>query len=96
MENRKRLAKVRTFLEDRGWEYKYTEEDGCGSIDFDYRGVPYHIWEFHDEVWGVENNLRHGGKQEELTGDYEEEILEIMKDWHWSEKSAAVATGFFE
>ena len=82
MEDRKRLAKVRAFLEERGWEYKYTEEDGCGSIDFDYRGVPYHIWEFHDDIWGVENNLRHGGKQEELTGDYEAEILEIMKDWH--------------
>ena len=82
MENRKRLTKVRAFLEDRGWDYKYTEEDGCGSIDFDYRGVPYHIWEFHDDICGVENNLRHGGKQEELTGDYEEEILEIMKDWH--------------
>ena len=37
---------------------------------------------FHDDMWGVENNLRHGGRQEELTGDYETEILEIMKDWH--------------
>ena len=59
MEDTKRLAKVRAFLEERGWKYKYTEEDGCGSIDFDY-----------------------GGRQEELTGDYETEILEIMKDWH--------------
>ena len=82
MEDTKRLTKVRAFLEERGWDYKYTEEDGCGSIDFDYRGVPYHIWEFYDGVWGVENNLRHGGKQEELTGDYETEILGIMKDWH--------------
>ena len=72
MEDTKRLAKVRAFLEKRGWKY----------IDFDYRGVPYHIWEFHDDIWGVENNLRHGGRQEELTGDYEAEILEIMKDWH--------------
>ena len=83
MENRKRLAKVRAFLEDRGWDYKYTEEDGCGSIDFDYRGVPYHIWEFHDgDEWGVETNIRHGGRSEELTGDYETELLEIMKEWH--------------
>lgn len=52
MEDTKRLAKVRAFLEERGWKYKYTEEDGCGSIDFDYRGVPYHIWEFHDGMWG--------------------------------------------
>ena len=77
-----RLTTVQQKLRDRNIEFTYNEEDGCGSIDFDYRGVPYHIWEFHDDMWGVENNLRHGGRQEELTGDYETEILEIMKDWH--------------
>ena len=77
-----RLKKVQDKLKEKGSSFTYVEEDGCGSIDFDYRGVPYHIWEFHDDMWGVENNLRHGGRQEELTGDYETEILEIMKDWH--------------
>ncbi|MCD8096721.1 MAG: kinase [Lachnospiraceae bacterium] len=78
-----RLACVRTFLAERGWEYQYTEEDGCGSLDFDYRGVPYHIWEYEEDgARGVETNLRHGGRQEEIDGDYEAEILEIMKDWH--------------
>lgn len=53
------------------------------AIDFEYRGVPYHIWEFHDgDEWGVETNIRHGGRSEELTGDYETELLEIMKEWH--------------
>ena len=46
-----------------------------------YRGVAYHIWEFYDGEWGVETNVRHGGGMEELTGDYETELLEIMKDW---------------
>lgn len=77
-----RLAKVLAFIQERGWKYTVTEEDGCGSIDFEYRGVPYHIWEFHDGEWGVETNLRHGGHQEEILGDYEAEMLEIMKDWH--------------
>ncbi|MCD8363360.1 MAG: kinase [Lachnospiraceae bacterium] len=82
MENQ-RLSRVRNFLEERGWKYQYTEEDGCGSLDFDYRGVPYHVWEYEEEgVRGVETNLRHGGRQEEIGGDYEAEILEIMKDWH--------------
>ena len=76
-----RLKKVIAFIEERGWDYRASMEDECGSIDFSYRGVPYHIWEFHDGEWGVETNLRHGGQQEELLGDYEEEMLEIMKEW---------------
>jgi len=77
-----RLSKVLAFIQERGWKYTICQEDGCGSIDFEYRGVPYHIWEFYDGEWGVEMNLRHGGRQEELLGDYESEMLEIMKDWH--------------
>ena len=37
---------------------------------------------YHDEEWGVETNVRHGGGMEEITGDYEAELLEIMKDWN--------------
>ncbi|MCD7841597.1 MAG: hypothetical protein LUG56_03920 [Lachnospiraceae bacterium] len=44
----KRLGRVRSFIEERGWKYSYSEEDGCGSIDFEYRGLAYHIWEFDD------------------------------------------------
>ena len=76
-----RLQKVQQFLAEKGWNYSYCEEDGCGSIDFEYRGVPYHIWEFEEDGWGVETNLRHGGKQEEILGDYETELLELMKEW---------------
>lgn len=76
-----RLQNLRQFIEEKGWQYTYHEEDGCGSIDFDYRGVPYHIWEFEEDGWGVETNVRHGGRQEDLRGDYETELLEIMKAW---------------
>lgn len=82
MEEHGRLSRVLAFVKERGWRYIMSEEDGCGSIDFEYRGVPYHIWEFYDGEWGVETNLRHGGRQEEILGDYESEMLEIMKDWH--------------
>ena len=76
-----RLQRVQEFIEEKGWESSYHEEDGCGSIDFSYRGVPYHIWEFEEDGFGVDTNIRHGGRQEELRGDYEAEILEIMKHW---------------
>lgn len=81
MDQAQHLKRVLTFIKERGWEYTYSEEDGLGSIDFDYRGVPYHIWEFEDGERGVETNLRSGGRQEELSGDYETELLELMKDW---------------
>ncbi|MCD8104466.1 MAG: toxic anion resistance protein [Lachnospiraceae bacterium] len=54
----KRLERVRSFIEERGWKYSYSEEDGYGSIDFEYRGLAYHIWEFDDGERGVETNLR--------------------------------------
>ena len=83
MEQTSHLARVLAFLEEKGWKHTNCREDDCGSIDFEYRGVPYHIWEFHDgDEWGVETNIRHGGRSEELTGDYETELLEIMKEWH--------------
>ena len=43
-----RLKKIQEYLEHRGWEFQYTEEDGLGSIDFEHRGLNYHIWEFED------------------------------------------------
>lgn len=81
MEETNCLKRLRTFLEERGWNYSFVEEDGLGSIDFDYRGVPYHIWEFEDEERGAESNVRNGGHQEDFFGDYESELLELMKNW---------------
>lgn len=76
-----RLLKIQAFLKEKGWKYRYTEEDGIGSIDFEYRGLQYHIWEFKDGEWGVESNVRNAGKQEDITGDYEAVILKILEKW---------------
>ena len=81
MEQKGHLGRVLALIEERGWSYTYNEEDGLGSIDFDYRGVPYHIWEFEDRERGVETNLRSGG-QEEILGDYETALLDLIKEWH--------------
>ncbi len=77
------LERIQAYLKEQGWEYRYSQEEGCGSIDFDYRGVPYHIWEFEDEEGqrGAEANLRHGGRQEEFFGDYERELIALMEEW---------------
>ena len=74
-----RLEKIQDYLKKKGWEYTYVEEDGCGSIELMYRGVPYHIWEFEDNGWGAESNVRNGGKSEDFTESYEETIIDIME-----------------
>lgn len=76
-----RLNRIQEYLKSRGLPFQYTEEDGCGSLDFDYRGIGYHVWEFLDGTYGAESNVRNGGKQEEFTGDYETEIISVMKGW---------------
>ncbi|MDO4521908.1 MAG: kinase [Eubacteriales bacterium] len=81
MENM-RLEKIQEFLKEKDWKYTYTEEEGVGSIDFENRGISYHIWEFCEgEEYGAESNVRSGGKQEDFFGDYEEEIISVIKSW---------------
>ena len=43
-----RLQKVQDALEKKNIKYEYTEEDGCGSLDFMFRGLKFHVWEYHD------------------------------------------------
>ena len=76
-----RLKKIRNYLDKQGWKYSYTEEEGLGSIDFEHRGLSYHIWDFEDGGYGAETNVRTVGRQEDILGDYEEEIIEILKTW---------------
>lgn len=76
-----RLTRIQQFLKEKNIEYDYHEEDGCGSVDFQYRGVPYHVWEFPPEEPGCESNIRSGGRIEEFSGDYEDELLAILSDW---------------
>ena len=63
-----RLEKIQTLLKEKSLEFQYYEVDGCGSLDFDYRGIPYHIWEYQEDGWGVETNVKHGGYNEDITG----------------------------
>ena len=76
-----RLEKIRQCLDDKGYVYVYSQEEGVGSIDFQDRGLDYHIWEFcgDDGIYGAETNLMHAGRMEELTGDYEARILEMLQ-----------------
>lgn len=81
-----RLEKVQAWFKEREYPYTYTEEDGLGSLDFEYRGLTYHIWEFPSqdgEACGVETNLFHAGKSEDIEGDYEKIIVEELNaDFH--------------
>ena len=43
-----RLEKVQEALKTKKIHYEYTEENGCGSIDFMFRGLRFHIWEYED------------------------------------------------
>ena len=76
-----RLEKIQRVLEEKGIVYTYAEEDGCGSIDFLFRGIPYHIWEFQDREWGAETNVENSGKSRDVMGDYEEEISAVIRSW---------------
>ena len=75
------LERIQAFLKARGTTYQYTEEDGCGSIDFLHRGLSYHIWEAPAEDGCADSNVRTAGRMETYEGDYEDQILEILKTW---------------
>ena len=77
-----RLEKLQRLLEEKGFPFTYSEEDGCGSIDFEQRGVSDHVWEFCDDVWGAETNVKNMGRHEDLFGDYEQEIIDIVQTWN--------------
>ena len=84
-----RLEKMQSFLNEKQWPFSYTEEDGVGSIDFEYRGVGYHVWEFLDGEYGAESNVRSGGKQEDFTGDYEQKILDVIYSWEYRKEGTS-------
>ncbi len=74
-----RLKKIQDYLRRKGKEYHYTEEDGCGSIGWEHRGLMYYVWEF-PEV-GAESNVKAAGRMEDYFGDYEEKIIEVIEGW---------------
>ena len=64
-----RLEKVQEALKTKKIHYEYTEENGCGSIDFMFRGLRFHIWEYEDRVWGAETNVFEAGRSQDIEGD---------------------------
>lgn len=39
-----RLQIVQDALKKKNIKYEYTETDGCGSLDFLFRGLKFHVW----------------------------------------------------
>ena len=76
-----RLEKVQNALKENQIKYEYTEEDGCGSIDFLFRGLKYHVWEYEDTVRGAETNVFETGRSRDIEGDYEEIISREILSW---------------
>lgn len=76
-----RLEKLQQFMNGKNIPFTYTEEGGLGSIDFEYRGLSYHVWEFEEGGYGAESNVKNAGRTEDYVGDYEATIMNIMKDW---------------
>ena len=76
-----RLESVQDVLKKKKIAYDYTEVDGCGSIDFVFRGLKYHIWEYEDHAWGVETNVFEAGRSRDIEGDYEEIVVRELLSW---------------
>ena len=75
-----RLETIQEHLKNKGVAYRYFEEDGCGTIEFIHRGLAYHIWEYPDDE-GADSNVRSAGRMEAFTGNYEDQILDVLKSW---------------
>lgn len=76
-----RLEKVQAALNEKQIKYTYVEEDGCGSIDFMFRGLRFHVWEFEDNGWGAETNVFEAGRSRDIDGDYEQIISDEILSW---------------
>ena len=76
-----RLQKIQDQLKTMGISFKVVEENDCGSINFIHRGLAYYIWEFPAPERGAESNIRTAGRGEDFEGNYEDDLLEILKTW---------------
>lgn len=79
-----RLMRLQEYLRANGYSFSYWETDGCGTIEFDHRGLHYHIWEYPEPEGGAEANLESAGRSVEYGGDYEGTLLSILKSWKGS------------
>lgn len=76
-----RLERIQAHLKSMGVAFHYNEENDCGSIDFIHRGLSYYIWEYPAPERGAESNVRTTGRSEDFEGDYQQQILDILKTW---------------
>lgn len=76
-----RLHQVQEALKQKNITYDYTEEEGCGSIDFEYKGLRFHVWEYYDNTWGADTNVFAAGRSKDIEGDYEEIISREILTW---------------
>lgn len=76
-----RLEIVQKALKKKNISYQYTEEDGCGSLDFMFRGLSFHVWEYYDSIWGAETNIYEAGRSQDIEDDYEQEIAREILSW---------------
>ena len=76
-----RLIQIKNHMKAKKIAYQYWEENDCGSITFLHKGLSYHIWEYPEPERGADSNVRTTGRSEEFDGDYEEEILKILRTW---------------
>lgn len=77
-----RLEKVKKALEQKKISFEYCEEDECGSIDFIFRGLKFHVWEFQENgTFGVETNIFNVGKARDIEGDYEKVLVDEILSW---------------
>lgn len=76
-----RLTQVQDALKEKKIKFDYTEVDGCGSLDFMFRGLRFHVWEYEDRFWGAETNVFDTGRSQDIEGNYEgviaKEILSL-------------------
>jgi hypothetical protein len=76
-----RLEKVQDALKQKNISYQYTEEDNLGSLDFLFRGLSFHVWEYEDGAYGAETNVFAAGRSQDVEGDYEEIISKEILSW---------------
>ena len=76
-----RLQKLQSFLKEKGRKYEYSEANNCASIDFEHRGLTYHVWEFFEDGYGAESNVVNVGRMEDYNGEYEDMILTVIREW---------------
>ena len=76
-----RLNRIQKFLQEHNLPFHYWEEDSCCSIELEYRGLRYHIWEYPEPERGAQSNVGTAGRSEEFDENYEESILGILRTW---------------